>query len=482
VLRLAFHSGSVLLLVAASPTQAPANPPSPAALAAEATSAIQRFAKLAGEQRMLGQRRLALERLRDWYAPTDIGVAATLAERREWRDAGTVEQRRTVVAAWSALATQLGERHRALGQHLIAGDDLRAGAAQFRRCLDWLPDDVAAHAALGHEAFEGTYGTPEDIAFARRYRTLLEKAKELAKQPMVTQPLSPAAIPAEIRAATFAVGGAESGSWHIWTSSKNPEPIAQNLAAQAARARDLVAFVLPDADERRASLAEERRVRWLLVLRSEAEWRQFFAANPQLLATHSGKVPTESWFQFESSTGPAAVFWHTPSIDNDFVIAHVTMWSTAARGNEGLGQGLVHAMTALLNGTMLTWFGDVPPTSASPSPPASRNALQWLRRLREQIDTGSDVPLLQVPRERLTSFREDVRLKSWSFVTWLIARYPETWAKALLAIDSRTRPLPEDVDRELVKALGRNAGQLEADWRAFVRGDTALWRALLPKR
>lgn len=448
----------------------------------DAIAALAKFVQFANAQQIPTLATEAWGRRRDWYAARDEAVLGAPARRLGGGDSGTPQQREAVRAAWSQVAAELGVKHRDLGLLMVDAGELKNGAAHLRRCLRWLPDDAKAHEALGHEQFDGCYGSPEEVAFAHRYRTMHDRAKELAGQDCEPSPLPGTAAPAEVRAAALAVGGAQGGPWQIWTSSPNPQPVALQLANHALRAQAMLAFLLPDAESRRSTETDGRRVRWLLVLRSDVEWRQFFAKNPQLLRDRGGKVPIDPWLLFDAESGPAAVFWHPPNLDADHMIAHITMWSTAQRGNEGLGQGLVHAMTSLLAGTTLTWFGAEPPTSSGRGQPIQRDSRQWSKLIRQQIESGTDVPLVQVPRERLSSFRETVRVKSWSFMLWLIARHPETWIKALARIDSNSLPSPDQVDAALQAAIGRGAAELEAEWRAFMRGDSALYRSLLPPR
>jgi hypothetical protein len=88
---------------------------------------------------------------------------------------------------------------------------------------------------------------------------------------------------------------------------------------------------------------------------------------------------------------------------------------------------------------------------------------------------------VQVPRERLSSFREVVRVKSWSFMTWLVARFPDTWHRALQAIESQKNLMPEQIEQLFLQEFGLPLQQLEAEWREWAGGDSALAKAARSK-
>lgn len=150
------------------------------------------------------------------------------------------------------------------------------------------------------------------------------------------------------------------------------------------------------------------------------------------------------------------------STDGDRIIAHVTMWGFATLANEGLGQGLVHAMTSLLVGTMHTWFAGEPSTRASLAESLPRDPKAWTQRIEEEVRTRKDCPLVQVPRERLEGFRESVRVKSWSFVLWLLARHPDKWTKPFEALAGDKVMTPEEIGAVFERELGVSIDRLRS--------------------
>ena len=108
---------------------------------------------------------------------------------------------------------------------------------------------------------------------------------------------------------------------------------------------------------------------------------------------------------------------------------------------------------------------------AQPAAPA-----EWFRKLHAEIDAGADWPLVQVPREGLQNFRVSVRFKSWSFVTWLLARHPDRWVQLLASLPSKNLS-EEVVEQTFQSVLGRGTGEVEAEWRAFARRGSRIGKA-----
>jgi hypothetical protein len=343
--------------------------------------------------------------------------------------------------------------------------------------LVYEPGDVIAHRALGHEEVAGFYGTAEQIAFLKRRLAIDERARALVADDRGAVVLPASEIPPELAKAGLTVVGAKAGPWKVWTTSPSAE-IALDGARWLARAQELLDSLLPSGPARREAWVEARPVHWVLLLRSEAEWTQFFAGNPDIQTRHKlDKPPGGTSFRALTGSGTAQIYRGPVEGENDRLVAEVTMWGFAGRYNEALGQGLVHTMTSLLCGTTLTWYGGSPKTSASPKEQLPREPREWSARLRDEILAGKDWPLVQVPRERLSSFRENVRVKAWSFVGWLAARYPVEWPRLFVALTNERNLLPEDVDRAFRDAVGRTAQEVESEWREFARGDSALAKA-----
>jgi hypothetical protein len=470
--------GPLLLLAAATAQEAGGLAEREARLHAAAGQTLLAFARAAESHKMFARAKAAYDTLLLDYDPANKAAQTALAAAaRTWTDQGTPAQQRTVEQAWSVVCKKLAPMHRELGLAMVGADELVRGPHHLQRCLAYDPTDTAAHQALGHESYRGFHGTPEQIAFCKRLEAIEQKGKQLAATPHDPTVLPIDQAPAEFRNAKLAVVGARTRQWQVWTTSPTADT-AGKAAEWAERAQDLLDFVLTGGPQRRAARVDGKPVAWVGLLRSDAEWQAFFAANPELLRKAKlAAAPGGESFRFESSQGMAEVFRHAESLDADSIIAHVAMWGFANQHNDGLGQGLVHAMTSLLVGTTLTWFGEEPKTRAGSQKPLARDEKAWDQRLREEIRAGKDWPLVQVPREKLSSFREVVRVKSWSFVLWLMARHPDTWTRALQAILTDQNPLPEQIEQVFEREFGRPLPQLEAEWREWARGDSPLAKA-----
>ena len=143
--------------------------------------------------------------------------------------------------------------------------------------------------------------------------------------------------------------------------------------------------------------------------------------------------------------------------------------------NEGLGEGLNHVMTWILCGSVHTYFADLPKTVAGDAV-MPRDPDKWIERLWDEIDQGEDMPLVVVPRERADNFRDSTRLKAWSFMHWMLARYPDKW---LPLIDGCGIPkiTPEGVEAVFLEVLGRPLEEIEREWRDWARRGSKLGEA-----
>lgn len=449
-----------------------------AKLRTSATQSLLAFARTAEQNRMGQRARTAYEAVIEHYAPEDKAAHAALSRKgADWTDRGSVAQLRATELAWDVARKKLAPLHRDLGSAFLDAGDVTRGTWHLERCLACDANDTRAHELLGHESHNGFYGTAEQIAFCRRFEAMTARARELSTQEFATTVLGADEMPAELQKSGLAAFGAKSRGWRVWTTSPSVD-FAGAIAQWAERAQEMVEFVLPSGPARRATLVDGRPLNWLLVVRSDAEWRMFFAANPTLLEK-AKLVEPPAWrsFRFDSSRGTAEIQRHPPELDADSIIAHVAMWGFATRRNDGLGQGFVHAMTSLLVGSNNTWFGAEPKTRAGSGAALPRDTVAWSARIREEIANGKDWPVVQVPRERLDNFREVVRVKAWSFVTWLMARHPIEWPRVFEAIETDKNPMPEQIEAIFQRELGRSVQDVEAEWREWARGDSAIARA-----
>jgi hypothetical protein len=101
----------------------------------------------------------------------------------------------------------------------------------------------------------------------------------------------------------------------------------------------------------------------------------------------------------------------------------------------------------------------------------------WLDLLRDDIDSEKDWPLVQVLRTRMDNFRDDVRIKAWSFVLRLMARHPDRFGDLMLALADVRDATPEQVAATFARVLGRDLDEAEAEWREWASGSAPIARA-----
>src|SRR5262249_55503238 len=135
------------------------------------------------------------------------------------------------------------------------------------------------------------------------------------------------------------------------------------------------------------------------------------------------------------------------------------------------GTGFVHAVTWLLLGSADTWYEEVPAEKSDPVL-GSTDPRIWLAKLRGQIKDHSDIPLQQMPCETSVSFR--LRTKSWYFVFWLFARHPQRWYVLVRAFAEKGGQTPEECAAVFESVLGVKVGDLEAEWRDWAAGESAM--------
>jgi hypothetical protein len=214
-------------------------------------------------------------------------------------------------------------------------------------------------------------------------------------------------------------------------------------------------------------------MKWVAVLRTDEQRARLLEVSP---AARGGQTLERALrfasYYFASESGAAEWMRHKGN-DGDYAVGFATKFGEP-RFNQGLSEGVVHMMTWLLCGTMESSYMAIPATAAGKEVRSTRPA-DWLRELRAEIDKGEDWPLVDVPREKLESFRDPVRFKSWSFMGWLLARHPDRWVRLLVDLGQpRTQ---EEVTATCEKVLGRKLLEVEAEWREWARAGSRIGKA-----
>lgn len=426
-------------------------------------------------------------------------------KRKKWIDKATYEGRWKVMDAWAQTATKLGELHRKLGLKMKeAGNGARA-TWHLEKAIYYNAMDPEANVALGYKEGPGFYGTDAQIAFAKKMKEIETRAVEIARKDYPVQALPLDQMPQEMQTfrdsvpewmkkPNFDIFGAKSEHFTVWL--RGTQKGADDAVKWGERALDFGIYLLGEEKAKRLNFVERasKTFAWRGFVWTPREREEFLKANPHVT---EGKKPEEamryrnnSWRAKEGIAEITALL--APVQIHDSMIGNVFQYGLALGRNEGLGEGLIHAATWYLQYTCVTRFAADPVGSATESElklPDSTN--WWLRAVRDQAVSNQDWPLDQVPRERVSRFRNDCRLKAWSFMTWVMAAYPDKWLDYFLALDlPKNKPT---IDLEVIngageKAFGKKLEEVDAEWREWARGDsgvasgTGYGPPLLPER
>ncbi|HEX5050738.1 MAG TPA: hypothetical protein VFZ65_03100 [Planctomycetota bacterium] len=471
-------------LTAAVAAQAPPAPKTEEELDKQVIQTLVGFARSAENWKTPSRARAVYEQILAHYDLDNASARAGLGWKKvkdEWqvatpsdrlpKDTATPAQQEQVANAWRQASKRVAKLHKDFGLALD-GEGHRARAVHhFERALAFDEDDVDCHRALGHEEFDGFFGSPEQITFVKRLREILGKAREIAAREIEVAPVAIDQMPVELQRTGFPFVGARSRFTTYWVHGSAEE--AAQCAIWNERAVLLLQYLFGDDPERNRYLVPSR-VRWIGVLRSAAERARLLEVSPEARANETlERAQLFASSVFTSHSGKAEWTWHNEH-DDDHVVGQATQRGTPWF-NPGLSEGLVHTMTWLLCGTLYSSYMMLPTTQAT-STERPRKPSEWLRALRAEIDRGDDHPLVQVPREQLANFRDAVRFKSWSFVTWLLARHPDRWVELMVELGHEKR-LPEEVAEIFKRVLGRDVGDVEAEWRDWARAGSRIGKA-----
>jgi len=396
-----------------------------------------------------------------WQAPTDPATPPA--------DTATARQKSTVETAWRSCTKQLGKLHRELGFALWKSDEA-AARRHLERGLRLDPDDARSHELLGHEEVNGFRGDAQQIAFVRRLLAIRQQAATAREQEFEVRDLPASEMPKELQATGLPFAGARSQRFTYWVV-ESPEA-ARAAVLWAERAFALLQFLFGDDSPGRL----QPSLQWNCVVRTDAQRDTLLQSG----AAMRGKLSAEEarafgGLVFDVRNGQASWSMYDVAHDADMAVGHATK-RCCRRINPALSEGLVHAMTWLLCGTTRCRFGTIPKTYSGTFELPPSDPEKWLERLQDLIDTGEAWPLVQLPRERLDGFRDDVRLEVWSFVLWLLARHPSDWQELVLQLNKNDM-LPETAAAAFQTALGRDVAEVEAEWHEWARRGSPIGKA-----
>ena len=410
-------------------------------------------------------------------------------KRRKWRDEAKYEDRFEIAELWYETKQKLAELHLDAAQAATeAGNDERA-RHHYERAIEFNPLQELAHTALGNVKGDGFFGTEAQVAFAERMKALETKAIEIAQQDFTVEALPESSMPEELvrltksipdwmRRPSFEIHGAKSEHFTVWT--RGTQENANNCVQWAERALLFGIHVIGEKRAKQLGFVERasKNFNWFGFLWTPREREEFLKANPDVWKGE-GSIERAKDFAnniWNSSQGRACVLTKlTPAQMHDTMIAYVFFYGLCAGRNEGLGQGIVHAATWYMQSTSISKWGARPEgTVTDPELELPEATTWWLRAIRDQASSNQDAPMDLLPRERLSRFRNDVRLKAWSFTTWVWAAYPEAWLDFFVSMKNEPVPFPEDVYEAVEKAFGKPIEEVEAEWREWAGGQSGV--------
>lgn len=423
---------------------------------------------------------------------------------KKWRDKANYENRYKVLEDWAKTATELSLQHAKLGLKLKEAGKLGRATSHLTKAVYYNPQNRDANIGLGYKAGPGFFGTDEQIAYAKRMKDIEVKAVEIARKQYEVEELTADQMPVEFRnlmdnapewmlKPSFEIHGARTARYTVWV--RGSQGLANSSAMWGERAVDFVTYLIGEKAEKRLNYIRRATKLWawqgFLATRRERE--EFLKANPHVLGGSSVdegmRFANNSW-RAKEGRAVMQVGQSGRSIE-DSIIAFAVMDGLTSQRNDGIGQGIIHAVTWYLKSTSISRWGAIPEgTVGEDSLALPEGTNWWMRTVRDQATSHQDWGFAQIPREKLSRFRNDCRLKSWSIMTWMFAAYPDKWLDFYLGLpDADTKvPTLEDVEAVVVKHLGKPSAVIDAEWREWGRGDsgvaygTGYGPPLLPER
>ncbi|MCB9878771.1 MAG: hypothetical protein H6835_14345 [Planctomycetes bacterium] len=478
----AFAAFCFALLAGAAPAQDDA-PTRLAALNEQAAKLLNGFAKKCESYKSPARARRVYALVLERYDADSVLAHRGLGHKKkgdQWIDGGgsgdgdtsNGKQQEQIDKAWQDTSTQLAKLHREHALALQQEGDESGAKQQFEFAVDFDPRDAVSHKALGHEQVDGYFGPPEQIAFLRRMHEIFAKAKELREKEYDTELLSADKMPAELKATGLPMCGAKSRHFTHWVIDSSDEAVMTLQWAE--RSYELMEFLLGSQSRR----LKPTEIRWLALLRSDEQRDLLFAKSPSTTGNYSAdQARLFGGTTFKTAGGRASVWWYPDKgSDADRAVAHVSRRCFGDWYNPALAEGLMHCCQWLLCDSILTYYADLPKTVAAGSWTLPRLPEEWFKFLQEEIEQHQDWPLVQVPRERMDNFRDRVRVKTWSFMLYLVAREPLNWWRVMAELSDEDL-MPEEIGKTIGEVLDRPVEQIEEEYREWARRGSRLGRA-----
>lgn len=501
-----FCAFPLVLSPSAARAQSPAAPPASTldpdevAFARTATATLMNFASFARGKKVRTAEKRAYDLIITVYDPEHAAARQAAGyrkvkgewqvpppdERSQWVDKAKDKDRYDVVGKWSETARRLGELHRQRGLALKAdgtGAAVATGDVHLRQAIQYDPFDAAAHNALGHEEENGYFGTRAELDFIKSMKEMETFALMLAKKQYEVTAIEE--IPEELLKTGLEFHGARTKHFTLFV--RGTQENADDVARWGERGLDFFERVAGERHGRRARRTMQSWA-WLGLLWTPKELETFEQQNPERARPADRQTPNILWTKGTKTV--EVLVAGTPAFMHDGLIARAFKYGLGSM-NEQLVEGAMHGGTWFLKSTCMTRFGAPPDpneTRARPELPLPDGSNWWLREMRDQALAGTDLPMNNVPRVPFSRFSNDARLKSWSFMTWAMARYPKDWVSFVSKVPTGKVPLREDVDQIGEQVFKSPLADVEREWRTWASGRgvaaaaTGYGPPLLPER
>lgn len=456
---------------------------------AKALQSLTTFAKTAQRSKAPGFARKAFEAIVTHYDEDHASAREALGFARrgdEWQrvkdpaklppNKASSRQLARIAKNWAKAQKQLTKLHRDLGLALHKGGKAEQGEKHLRVALTFDPDDLQSHIALEHDNIAGFYGTDEQLAFVRQMQAMRKKATECAALTFNVTVLADEKMPEVLSRSALRFRGGRSKHFEHWLIGSEQQ--LKDSLVWAERALVMVRHLLGEQPLASEALTPNARS-YLALLRSNKQRDQLFARCPVTMDNYEPtKARLFSGLSFKDSGTGKMAEWSVsqPTDDADRVVAHVMMRCAAQRLNGSMSEGLVHALTWMMCGTVKSRYMQLAHTAGAKRDAWPLDANKWRLRLEDAIEAQQDWPLIQVPRERMDNYRDPCRAKSWSFCVWLLARHHEDWLDLCAALNQKNMS-QDDVQGLFGETLGVDVEDCEAEWRAWARRNSSIGRA-----
>ena len=420
-----------------------------------------------------------------WRPPKKVAPKRNSRKKGKWEDDANDDKRFKVIEKWRDARLSLADLHKKHGLAIWESDQ-KTARRHLQRAVVYDPFDKEAHEKLGHVKAMGYYGTKEQIAFIQSMKKVESFALSLAKKNYKITPVLE--IPPELGVLNLEVHGAKSKHFQVFT--RGTQKNANDCVLWAERALDFIEFCLGPENAKKTKLRERFQPHgWLGFVWTPRERDKMIRENVKQNPNSAFTRMVQDARSRQQESAFANLGWGdkngsydvtvklTPSQMHDRLIAYI--WKRVTKfpfgpgkpANDPLSEGAMHASTWYMLSTAITKYGTLPKGTVGDRQlrlPKSVN--WWMREMRDQATAREDMPINEVPRIDTSAFPANGRLKTWSFMTWLIARYPRKWFDFLLAVPGDKKPFPAEVDKVAQQVFERSLKDIEEEWRVWASG------------